>query len=117
MQLTAVQKILMEHSVHPVRSISPGDIVTCRIDYAGIHEGWDARKFEMFKDLGEITGVFDPDKVGIFLSHHFCSAHSDELAENQKRTRGGAEKLGVKAYDFGTGIAHILIMEEGLAAR
>ena len=115
MPLTAVQKILMDHSVHPARSISPGDIVTCRIDYAGVHEGWDARKFEMFKDLGEITGVFDPGKVGIFLSHHFCSAHSDELAENQKRTREWAEKLGVKVYDFGTGIAHILIMEEGLA--
>ena len=79
-----------------------------------MHEGFDARKYEQFKDLGEMTGVFDPEKVGIFMSHHFCTGHSDELAENQKKTRDWARKLGIRVFDFGTGIAHILIMEEGL---
>jgi homoaconitate hydratase family protein len=115
MEFTATDKILMKHAVDPVDKISPGDIITAYVDYAGLHEGVDARKFEQFNELGEMTGVFDPEKVGIFLSHHFCTAHSDELAENQKQTREWAKKLGIKVYDFGTGIAHIQIMERGFA--
>ncbi|HUT71760.1 MAG TPA: aconitase family protein [Desulfatiglandales bacterium] len=114
MKYTAVEKILMNHSAEPVKSVEPGDFVTAYVDYAGMHEGVDARKFEQFTALGEMTGVFDPEKVGMYLSHHFCTAHSDELAENQKHTREWAKKLGIKVYDFGTGIAHIQIMERGL---
>jgi 3-isopropylmalate/(R)-2-methylmalate dehydratase large subunit len=115
MPLTAIEKILMNHSVDPITTLSPGDIITARLDYAGVHEGVDARKFALFTELGEMTGVFDPEKFGIFYSHHFCTAHSDELAENYKKTRDAAEKLGIKVYDFGTGIAHVLVMEQGLA--
>ncbi|MFH1489074.1 MAG: aconitase/3-isopropylmalate dehydratase large subunit family protein [Pseudomonadota bacterium] len=115
MGFTAIEKILMNHSVEPVKSLSPGEFVTCHIDYAGIHEGVDARKFEVFSEVGEMTGVFDPEKIGVFLSHHFCTAHSDELAENQKMTREWAKSLGLKVFDFGTGIAHVIIMEEGYA--
>ncbi|MBW2064177.1 MAG: 3-isopropylmalate dehydratase large subunit [Deltaproteobacteria bacterium] len=115
MGFTAIEKILMNHSVTPLETISPGDFVTARIDYAGLHEGVDARKFEQFNELGEMTGVFDREKVGIFLSHHFCTAHSDELAQNQKETREWAHKLGLKVFDFGSGIAHIIIMEQGYA--
>jgi methanogen homoaconitase large subunit len=115
MGFTAIEKILMNHSVEPLTRISPGDFVTCHIDYAGIHEGVDARKFEQFAELGEMKGVFDPEKIGVYLSHHFCTAHSDELAQNQKETREWAEKLGLRVFDFGTGIAHIIIMEQGYA--
>jgi methanogen homoaconitase large subunit len=115
MGFTAIEKILMNHAVEPVTSLSPGDFVTCNIDYAGIHEGVDARKFEQFAELGEMKGVFDPEKIGVYLSHHFCTAHSDELAQNQKETRQWAEKLGLKVFDFGTGIAHIIIIEQGYA--
>ncbi len=115
MEFTAIEKILINHSVEPLDSISPGDFVTAHIDYAGIHEGVDARKFEQFNQLGEMTGVFDPEKIGVFLSHHFCTAHSDELAENQKETRKWACTLGLKVFDFGSGIAHILIIEQGYA--
>jgi homoaconitase/3-isopropylmalate dehydratase large subunit len=116
MGFTIVEKILMNHSVEPLDTVSPGDFVTAYIDYAGIHEGVDARVFEsLFGGAGEITGVWDPDKLGVFLSHHFCTAHSDELAQNQKDTRDWAKKLGLKVFDFGTGIAHILVMEEGYA--
>ncbi len=115
MELTAIEKILMNHSVESIKKISPGAIITARIDYAGLHEGSDARLFEQFTVLGELKGVFDPQKVGIYFSHHFCTAHSDELAENQKLTREWAAKLGIRVFDFGTGIGHILIMEQGFA--
>jgi homoaconitase/3-isopropylmalate dehydratase large subunit len=112
---TAVEKIFMNHSVKSLADISPGDIVTARIDYAGMHEGFDSRKYDQFTSLGEMTGVFDPEKVGMFMGHHFCTGHSDELAEDQKKTRDWAEKLGIRVFHFGSGIAHIIIMEQGLA--
>jgi methanogen homoaconitase large subunit len=115
MGFTAAEQILMNHSVKPLDHIAPGDIVTARIDYAGMHEGFDARKYEQFTSLGEMTGVFDPEKVGIYLGHHFCTGHSDELAEDQKKTREWAKKLGIRVFNFGSGIAHIIIMEKGLA--
>ncbi len=115
MKYTAVEKVFMNHSVEPLTQVSPGDIVTASIDYAGMHEGFDARKYEQFTSLGEMTGVFDPEKIGMFMGHHFCTGHSDELAEDQKKTRDWAEKLGIKVYNFGSGIAHIIIMEKGLA--
>lgn len=115
MGYTAVEKILMNHSVDPVGKVSPGDILTCRIDYAGMHEGFDARTYQNFTPLGEMTGVFDPKKIGMFMGHHFCTGHSDELAEDQKKTREWAEKLGIRVFNLGSGIAHIIIMEEGLA--
>jgi homoaconitase/3-isopropylmalate dehydratase large subunit len=115
MPYTAVEKIFMAHSVTPLKHVTPGDIVTARIDYAGMHEGFDAKKYEQFKALGEMTGVFDPQKVGMYLGHHFCTGHSDELAEDQKKTKDWAEKLGIRVFNFGSGIAHIIIMEEGLA--
>ncbi len=115
MGFTAIEKILMNHSTKALKSISPGDIVTCIVDYVGIHEGVDARGFEKFEAAGEYLGVFDQEKVGVYLGHHFCSAHSGELAANQKYTREWAAKLGVKVFDFGSGIAHIVIMEKGYA--
>ncbi len=115
MPYTAVEKILMNHSVKPLAGVYPGDIVTANIDYAGMHEGFDARKYEQFTSLGEMTGVFDPGKVGMFMGHHFCTGHSDELAEDQKKTRDWAEKLGIQVHNFGSGIAHIIVMEKGLA--
>ena len=43
MGFTAIEKILMNHSVTPLETVSPGDIVTAtNIDCTGSHEGGDA---------------------------------------------------------------------------
>jgi homoaconitate hydratase family protein len=115
MPYTAIEKILMNHSMDKLERVSPGDFVTANIDYVGFHEGNDALVFKMFEEAGELAGVWDSDRVGMFLSHHFCTGLSDEFAANQKIAREWAAKLGIRVFDFGTGICHILIMEEGLA--
>ena len=115
MQLTAVEKILMKHSVDRLEKISPGDFVTAHIDYVGFHEGNEALTYQMFEAAGELKGVWDREKVGMFLSHHFCTGHSDDLAANQKLSREWAKKYGIRVFNFGSGVCHILIMEEGYA--
>lgn len=115
MEFTAIEKILMKHSVHPIDKVSPGDFVTAHIDFAGIHENGGARALGPFEPLG-MTGVFNPKKIGIFLSHHYCTAHTDEAAANMKDTREQAAKMGgIRVFDHGTGICHIQIMEQGIA--
>ncbi|MFH1647372.1 MAG: aconitase/3-isopropylmalate dehydratase large subunit family protein [Chloroflexota bacterium] len=115
MGFTAIEKILMNHSVKPVDKVSPGDIVTANIDFMGSHEGWDAGNYDKFAGLGEVIGVFDPEKVGIFIGHHLCTGQNDFVAANQKLQREWAAKYGVKLFDLGTGICHIQIMELGIA--
>ena len=70
MCFTAIEKILMNHSFTPLETVSPGDIVTANIDYTGSHEGWDAGNYDKSAKLGEVIGVFDPEKAGIFIGHH-----------------------------------------------
>ncbi len=111
MGLTITEKILASHSSKTV--VKPGDLLFSKIDLVLSLDIGTASVIRVFEKMGA-RKVFDPEKVGIFLSHHFCTAHSDELAEAQKETREWAKKLGVKVYDFGTGIAHIQIMERGL---
>ena len=114
MGYTAVEKILMKHSVDRLKKVSPGDIVTATVDYVGITKamtGWSSGCSKRRR----AGGGMGSQKGGIFLSHHFCTGHSDDLAENQKETREWAEKLGIRVFDFGSGISHIIIMEEGLA--
>ncbi len=115
MEFTAVEKVLMKHAVDRVDKVLPGDFITCNVDYVGFHEGNDALIFKIFEEAGELAGVWDPKRVGMFLSHHFCTAVSDHFAENQKISREWAKKMGIRVFDFGTGICHVLIMEEGYA--
>jgi homoaconitase/3-isopropylmalate dehydratase large subunit len=115
MGFTAIEKILMNHAVEKVDNVSPGDIITAWTDYRGIHEGFSAVKFEMFNELGKIKGFYEPQKFGVFLGHHLCSSHSDEVAANQQRTREWAANLGLKVFDLGTGICHVQMMEQGIA--
>jgi homoaconitase/3-isopropylmalate dehydratase large subunit len=116
MGFTAIEKILMNHSVTPLETVSPGDIVTASIDYFGSHEGWDAGNYDKFTGLGEVIGVFDPKKVGIFIGHHLCTGQNDIVAANQQLQREWAAKYGIQVFDLGTGICHIQIMEQGYAA-
>jgi homoaconitase/3-isopropylmalate dehydratase large subunit len=115
MEFTAIEKILMKHSVDRLKKVSPGDFVTANIDYVGFHEGNEALTFQMFEAAGELKGVWDGEKVGMFLSHHFCTGHSDDLAASQKLSREWAKKFGIRVFDFGSGVCHIVIMEEGYA--
>ena len=115
MPFTAIEKILMNHSVDRLKKVSSGDFVTAHVDYVGFHEGNEALVFQMFEAAGELAGVWDREKVGMFLGHHFCTGHSDELAANQKLAREWAKKFGIRIFDFGSGICHIVVMEEGYA--
>jgi len=113
MPFTAIEKILMNHSVTPIDKVSPGDFVITRIDFTGRHES-DGKK--PIEPPGiQILEVFDPKKIGIFLSHHFCIPQSDAAAQNFQNTREWAAKLGIRVFDVGTGILHIQVMEQGIA--
>src|SRR3989304_6556991 len=112
MGFTAVEKILMNHAAEPVDKVAPGDIITANVEYAGGHEGWAATSYHMIDQLKSLP---HPEKYGLYMSHHMCTAHSNEMAAAYKKPREVAAEMGVRVYDLGTGICHVLIMEQGIA--
>src|SRR4030065_1705600 len=102
MGFTAVEKILMNHSVKPLKTVSPGDIVVCNVEYGGTHEGWAADVYKRGEEFGDIKGVFDPDKFAFYMGHTAGTTTSDEMAYNYQKTREYAAKLGVRVHDLGS---------------
>ena len=102
MGYTAVEKILMKHSVKPVDKVSPGDILTCNIDYAGMHEGFDAKKYEQFTSLGR-----DDRRLRPIEDRH---VHGTPFLHGPQRRAGGGpeedEGLGRKAGHKGLQLRH-----------
>jgi homoaconitase/3-isopropylmalate dehydratase large subunit len=61
--------------------------------------------------------VFDSDKVGLFLGHHYFLPSNDNDAAVQAAVRSYAKQVGVKYIcDVGTGMCHFLMPEQGLVA-
>lgn len=114
MGFTAIEKILMNHSVEPIDEVVPGDIVTARVEYAGNHEGWAAESFHILEQVGG-RKIPHPENYAFYMGHHMCTAHSNEMAANYQKTRALANEKGIKVYDVGSGICHIQIMEQGIA--
>jgi 3-isopropylmalate/(R)-2-methylmalate dehydratase large subunit len=114
MGYTAIEKILINHSVEPRDKVAPGDIVTANVEYAGIHEGWVGNTYSMFPKLNK-NQVHLPEKFGVYLGHHMASTTTDEMAQNFKLTREWATEMGAQIFEMGSGICHVQIMEQGIA--
>lgn len=106
---TATEKILARASGK--KEVSPGDIVTAKIDVCFSHSPWNV--LSNMEQMGA-TSVFDPDKVVLGLSHHVFLPASQWYANKLDEARRLAAKFGIKhIYDMGTGNGHILVMENG----
>ncbi|MDR0851527.1 MAG: 3-isopropylmalate dehydratase large subunit [Clostridiales Family XIII bacterium] len=114
MGMTMSEKIMASHSGRS--SVKPGDIITCDVDWAGIHD-------MMFLlsgsqgDFSKINKVYDPDKIMMFIDHGAPSPTTAD-ADGAVRERAFAKKHGVKNFfDIGNqGVIHQKIAEEGFAA-
>ena len=106
MGMTIAEKILANHA--GVKKVSPGDIVTVKVDYAFQPD------LAFTEDLGELQKVWDPDRIMIVFDH-VAPAANVALAEAHKLARDFARKFGIKhVYDIGRhGVAHEIMAENG----
>jgi 3-isopropylmalate/(R)-2-methylmalate dehydratase large subunit len=113
MGMTIAEKIMASHSGKS--SVKPGDIITCAVDYAGIH---DMMFFLSGKqgDFSRIIKVFDPERIPVFIDHGAPSPTVSD-AESAIKERLFVKKHGIKHFfDIGRhGVIHQKLAEAGFA--
>lgn len=106
---TLSEKILARVSAR--NRVDPGEIVTCRVDLAMMHDsGGPRRVAARLASLG--ARVWDPDRV-VLASDHFAPAVDIESAEILALTRRWAREEGVKHFYDQEGICHVVVQENG----
>ncbi len=107
--MTLAEKIVARASGRA--SVSPGEIVTCRVDLAMIHDsGGPRRVAPLLEGLG--TGLWDADKV-VVISDHYVPAVDAESAAILDLTRRWVAANGVENFYDMRGICHAVLPEQG----
>jgi len=109
MSQTLTQKIIANAAGRQM--VNTGEIVTCRVDLAMIHDSGGPRRVQpILERLG--VGVWDPQKV-VLVSDHYVPAVDAETAEILDLTRKfAAEQKIANFYDM-QGICHVVLPERG----
>lgn len=112
MPRTLTEKILARAAGQ--HRVSPGEIVTCRVDLALLLDsGGPRRIWPRLTELG--VGVWDPDRI-VLCSDHFTPAVDAESAAILKLTREFAAHFNIERFFDMRGIGHVLLAEQGLLA-
>jgi 3-isopropylmalate/(R)-2-methylmalate dehydratase large subunit len=89
--------------------VEPGDIVTCRVDLAMMHDsGGPRRVAPILRQLD--AEVWDPDRV-VVISDHYVPAVDAESAAILDLTRKWVRASGVEKFHDMEGICHVVIQE------
>jgi 3-isopropylmalate/(R)-2-methylmalate dehydratase large subunit len=92
-------------------SVAPGEIVTCRVDLAMMHDSGGPRRVKpMLERLG--ARVWDPDRV-VLVTDHYLPANDEESRRIIRIARDWAREAGVARFHDGEGICHVVVPENG----
>jgi 3-isopropylmalate/(R)-2-methylmalate dehydratase large subunit len=93
------------------RSVTPGEIVTCKVDLAMMHDSGGPRRVKpMLERLG--AKVWDPSRV-VVITDHYLPAYDDESRRIVHIARHWAANEGVQNFYDGQGICHVVLPERG----
>ncbi len=114
MSMTITEKILAAHA--GVAAVRPGELIDCRVDFVFANDITAPLAIREFEKMG-VSRVFDPDRVA-FVFDHYVPAKDIASAQQCKITRDFVRAHGLPHfYDIGrSGIAHVLLAEEGFVA-
>ena len=104
---TIAEKIL---SAKSGQDASAGDIVVASLDLTYSHDGNRPLAMELLSSIGT-DKVCDPDRYILFLDHH-PSPNAVSAAAHTK-LRDFAIAQGVRLYEMGDGISHVVLPERG----
>lgn len=91
--------------------VTPGEIVTCRVDLAMMHDSGGPRRVgPMLERLG--AKPWDPSRV-VVVTDHYVPAHDDESRRIVAIARDFAAQYAVRALHDGIGICHVVLPEQG----
>ena len=94
-----------------VEAVRPGEIVTCKVDLAMIHDSGGPRRVKPLLDrLG--VKVWDPSRV-VVVSDHYVPAVDAESAAILKLTREWVRDQEIESFYDQQGICHVVVPERG----
>lgn len=92
-------------------SVRPGDIVTCRVDLAMMHDSSGPRRMKpKLEELG--ASVWDPSKI-VVITDHYVSESDPQSIAIQTLARKWVAQHGVSHFHEAQGICHIVLPESG----
>jgi len=92
-------------------SVTPGEIVTCKVDLAMIHDSSGPRRLKpMLERLG--AKVWDPSKV-VLITDHYVPAYDEESRKIIRITRDWVREAGIDNFHDEQGICHVVLPERG----
>src|SRR5882672_839734 len=92
-------------------SVTPGEIVTCKVDLAMMHDSSGPRRVKpMLERLG--AKVWDPRKV-VVITDHYLPAYDDESRKIIRIAREWVREAGIDSFYDAQGICHIVLPERG----
>lgn len=107
--MTLSEKILARASDRT--ETRPGEIVTCRVDLAMMHDSGGPRRVKPYLErLG--AKIWDPSKV-VIVSDHFVPPPDVDSAEILALTRRWARDNDVQNFYDMQGICHVVVQEHG----
>jgi 3-isopropylmalate/(R)-2-methylmalate dehydratase large subunit len=93
------------------RSVTPGEIVTCKVDLAMVHDSSGPRRLKpRLEQLG--AKVWDPKKL-VVITDHYLPAYDDESRKIIQIARDWVKEAGVDAFYDAQGICHVVLPERG----
>jgi 3-isopropylmalate/(R)-2-methylmalate dehydratase large subunit len=92
-------------------SVAPGEIVTCKVDLAMMHDSGGPRRVKpMLERLG--AKVWDPSKV-VVITDHYLPAYDDESRKIIRIARDWVREAGIENFYDAQGICHVVLPERG----
>lgn len=107
--MTLAEKILARAAGR--QSVSPGEIVTCKVDLAMVHDSSGPRRLApMLERLG--AKPWDPSRI-VIITDHYVPAFDAESAAILDLTRKWVAEQGVTKFHDMQGICHVVLPERG----
>ena len=92
-------------------SVTPGEIVTCKVDLAMVHDSSGPRRVKpMLERLG--AKVWDASKV-VVITDHYVPPFDDESRKIIRIAREWVKEAGVDNFYDAQGICHVVLPERG----
>jgi 3-isopropylmalate/(R)-2-methylmalate dehydratase large subunit len=92
-------------------TVTPGEIVTCKVDLAMMHDSGGPRRVKpMLERLG--AKVWDRSKV-VVITDHYVPAYDEESRKIVRIARDWSREAGIDNFYDAQGICHVVLPERG----
>jgi 3-isopropylmalate/(R)-2-methylmalate dehydratase large subunit len=109
MSQTLAQKLVAREAGR--ESVTPGEIVTCKVDLAMVHDSSGPRRLKpMLERLG--AKVWDASKI-VVITDHYLPEYDDESRKILRIAREWVREAGVDNFYDAQGICHVVLPERG----